>query len=212
MDGSPQEPIDRPAPGASVMLYRRVSITLPSACTLSAATVAHPTRKNSATIFAVISLAISAAGRAGVDRPRAGGSHPRGTRIKLNEFVVWIAPWQVLPLLRASTCCDRCAERAAGASSPSIQHVVYSARRGERHTLCHRSERHAARLDRDTVFRFQALFRAYRSISTIAHWKPIALHVSRPLCSRYRPLARDHSRRGSFRHDMTCRFEPSGPS
>jgi hypothetical protein len=24
-------------------------------------------------------------------RPRAGGSHPRGTRIKLNEFVVWIA-------------------------------------------------------------------------------------------------------------------------
>src|SRR5437879_7552070 len=43
---------------ASVMLYRRTSITLPSACTLSAATAAHPTRKNSATIFAVISLAI----------------------------------------------------------------------------------------------------------------------------------------------------------
>src|SRR5215470_16667402 len=103
------------------------------------------------------------------------------------------------------------AGRAAGASSPSIQRVAYAARRGERHTLCHRSERHAARLDQDRVFRFQALFRAYRSISTIAHLKPIALHVSRPLRSRYPPLARDHSRRGSFHHDMTCRSELSGP-
>src|SRR6266849_6506077 len=120
------------------------------------------------------------AGRASVDGPRAGGSHPRGTRIKLNAFVVWIAPLKVLPLLRASTCCDRCAERAAGASWPSFQHVAYSARRGERHTLRHQSERHVVGLDRDMVFRFQGLFRAYRSISTIADWKPIALHVSRP--------------------------------
>ncbi len=44
---------------ASVILYRRTSITLPPAPTVSAATVAHPTRKNSANIFAVISLAIS---------------------------------------------------------------------------------------------------------------------------------------------------------
>src|SRR6266446_3245512 len=136
----------------------------------------------------------------------------RGTRIKLNEFVVWIAPLKVLPLLPASTCRDRGAEPAAGASWPSIRHVAYSARCGERHTLRHQSERHAVGLDRDRVFRFQALFRAYRSIPTIAHWKPIALHVSRPLRSRYRPLARDQSRRGSFHHDMTCRFEPSGQS
>jgi hypothetical protein len=46
---------------ASVILYRRTSISLPPARTVSAATVAHPTRKNSATIFAVISSAISAA-------------------------------------------------------------------------------------------------------------------------------------------------------
>jgi hypothetical protein len=46
---------------ASVILYRRTSITLPPARTVSAATVAQPTRKNSATIFAAISLAISAA-------------------------------------------------------------------------------------------------------------------------------------------------------
>jgi len=46
---------------ASVMLYRRTSTDLPSARTVSAATVAHPTRKNSATIFAVMSSAISAA-------------------------------------------------------------------------------------------------------------------------------------------------------
>src|SRR5258707_9054082 len=143
---------------------------------------------------------------------RARNRHWRGTRIKLNELVVRIAPLKVLPLLRASTCCDRCAERAAGASWPSIQRVAYSVRRGVRHTLCHRSERHAVGLDRDMAFRFQALSRAYRSISTIAHWKPIALHVSRPLRSRYRPLTRDHSRRGSFHRDMTCRFEPSGPS
>ena len=46
---------------ASVILYRRTSITLPPARTVSAATVAQPTRKNSATIFAAISSAISAA-------------------------------------------------------------------------------------------------------------------------------------------------------
>src|SRR5258708_32580730 len=75
---------------------------------------------------------------------------------------------------------ERRAERAAGAPWTWIQHVAYSARRGERHTLRHQSERHAVGLDRDMVFRFQALFRAYRSISTIADWKPIALHLPRP--------------------------------
>src|SRR5712672_4416262 len=152
------------------------------------------------------------AGRAGVGQTRAGGSYPRGTRLKSNAFVVWITPLKVLPLLGASTWCGRCAEPAAGASSPSIRLVSYSAGGGEPHIPCHRSERHAARLDRDRVFRFQALFRAYRSISTVAHWKPIALPVSRPLRSRCRPQARDRSRRGSFHHDTTCRFEPSGPS
>jgi len=44
-----------------VILYRRTSITLPPARTASAATVAHPARKNSANILAVVSLAISAA-------------------------------------------------------------------------------------------------------------------------------------------------------
>ena len=47
-----------------MILYRRTSITLPPARTVSAATVAHPTRKNSAIIFAVISSAISAASNA----------------------------------------------------------------------------------------------------------------------------------------------------
>jgi hypothetical protein len=137
---------------------------------------------------------------------------PRGIRISLNEFAVWITPLKVLPLLHASTFCDRCAEHAAGDPWPWIQHVAYSARRGERHTLCHQSDRHAVRLDQDMVFRSQALFRACRSMSTIAHWKPVALPGSRPLRSRCRLPARDHSRRGSFHHDMTCRFEPSGRS
>jgi hypothetical protein len=96
------------------------------------------------------------------------------TRIKLNEFVIWIAPLKVFVLSRTSICCDCYAERAASASWPSIQHVANPARGGERHTLRHRSERHAVGLDRDMVFRFQALVREYRSISTIAHWKPVA--------------------------------------
>src|SRR5215470_907789 len=112
--------------------------------------------------------------------------------------------------MRLSTSCDATQSEPASASWPWIQHVAYPARGGERHTLRHRSERHAAGLDRDRVFRFQALVRGYRSISTIAHWKPVALHVSRPLRSRYRLLARARSRPGSFHHDMICRFEPSG--
>jgi len=60
----------------------------------------------------------------------AAAMDSRGTPIKWNEFVVWIAPSKVLPLLRASTCCDCCGERAASASWPSIQRVAYSARGG----------------------------------------------------------------------------------
>jgi hypothetical protein len=40
------------------------------------------------------------------DGPVPVGSHSRTTRIKLNEFVIWIAPLKVLPLSRTSTCCD----------------------------------------------------------------------------------------------------------
>src|SRR5260370_15589301 len=98
---------------------------------------------------------------------------PARTRLKSNAFVVWIAPLKVLPLLGASTCCDRCAEPAVGAPWPSIRHVAYSARRGERHTLPRQSERHAVGLDRDRVFRFQAPFRPYRSFRTISHWTPL---------------------------------------
>jgi hypothetical protein len=42
--GSLQRYIDRSS-AASVILYRRASITFPSACTVSATTVAHPTRQ-----------------------------------------------------------------------------------------------------------------------------------------------------------------------
>ena len=44
-----------------------------------------------------------------------------GLSLTLNAFVAWIAPVKVLPLLCASTWCDRCAEPVAGASWPSIQ-------------------------------------------------------------------------------------------
>src|SRR5690242_14629144 len=76
-------------------------------------------------------------------RTACRASYLRGTRLTSNGFVVWIAPLRVLPLLGASTCRDRCAEPAAGASSRSIsiRHVSYSARRGERHIPCRRLER-----------------------------------------------------------------------
>ena len=46
---------------------------------------------------------------------------------QVGQFVIWSIPSKVLPLLPAPTSCDRCAERAAAASWPSIQQVAYSA-------------------------------------------------------------------------------------
>jgi hypothetical protein len=51
------------------------------------------------------------------------------------------------------------------------------------------------------VCRFQGRFRAYRSISTIAHWKPTAPPVSRPLRSHVMPIVYSAPERAASTHD-----------